>query len=168
MRKSRKRIAVISAAVAAVAVPAAAWAAVTLFGFGEADVAAASTQNLTVDNIQTTSALLPGGTVGAKGIVHNPNSFPVTVTDVIIRAEGAQGVGAGCDIPGTLTPKGAAADYGTGIGQGWKTHLADPVTIGANGDAKWVEIPEAVSQKVGSTVLCGFKAKVAVIATAGN
>ncbi|MFI5935958.1 hypothetical protein [Actinoplanes sp. NPDC051494] len=74
----------------------AAWAAVTLYGSGDADVAATQLQNLTVDNIGVTAPLLPGETVGAKGIVHNPNNFPVRVISVIIRQEGLEGVGAGC------------------------------------------------------------------------
>lgn len=167
VKKKTRKWAVLGAGLGVAAAGGAAWAAVTLFGFGDADVAATATQNLTVDNIDVTAPLLPGGTVGAKGVVHNPNNYPVKVTAVIIRAEGAQGVPASCSLPGVLTPKGVAGDYGTGIGPGWKTVLADPVTVAAGG-AEWVAVPQAVAQQSGSNMMCGFKAKVAVEATAGN
>jgi hypothetical protein len=167
VKKKTRKWAVLGAGLGVAVAGTAAWAAVTLYGAGEADVAATELKPLTVDNIQVTSPLLPGETVGAKGIVHNPNNFPVRVTSVIIRAQGAQGVGAGCTLPGALTPKGAAGNFGGDIGQGWKTTLQAPVSI-AKGGAEWVEIPEAVTQQAGSNVVCGFKAKVAVEALAGN
>lgn len=168
----RRKLAIaLTSAAAVVATGGAALAAVLIFGFGQASVAATATQNLTVDNIDVTAPLLPGGTVGAKGIVHNPNNYPVKVSAVIIRADGATGVpAASCGFPAVLTPKGVFnANYGPGIGAGWKTAIAagDQVTVPANG-AAWVSIPEAVSQAAGSTSMCGFTASIAVEALAGN
>jgi hypothetical protein len=168
VKKKTRKWAVLGAGLGVALAGGAAWAAVTLYGAGDADVAATELKPLTVDNIQTTGPLLPGETVGAKGAVHNPNAFPVRVTAVIIRAEGLQGVGAGCNEPGVLIPKGTPGNYGTGIGQGWKTTLTEPVTVAKNGGGSWVEIEQAVAQKAGTTMTCGFKAKIAVEALAGN
>jgi hypothetical protein len=165
--KNKRKLAVVGIALAAVlATTGAAYAAVKLFGFGEADVAATQLQDLRVDSVAVTAPLLPGATVGAKGVVRNPNGFPVRVTAVIIQAEGAQGVGAGCSLPAVLIPKGIEGDYGR-AGTGWRTELTTPVTIGAGG-AEEVRIAEAVQQKAGTNMVCGFKANVAVEALAGN
>jgi hypothetical protein len=166
-KKSRKYVA-IGAAAAVLGAGGAAWAAVQLFGFGDADVAATTVQNLSVDNIATTDPLLPGETVGATGIVHNPNNFPVKVTGVIIREVGLEGVGAGCNAPGVLIPQGVYGNYGAGIGNGWKTTLAAPIPVAKNNGAEWVSIQQAVKQQAGTTMLCGFKAKIAVTAEAGS
>jgi hypothetical protein len=166
-KKNRRKAAAIIGGVTAVVVGGTAWAAVTLFGFGTADVAATSSQNLTVDGVVATSALVPGGTAGAKGVVHNPNNFPVKVTAVIIYSDGLHGQGVGCD-EATLTPKGVYGSYGPDSKPGFKTVLTPPVTVAGNGGAEWVEIPQAVSQAAAATKFCGFKANVGVEALAGN
>lgn len=146
----------------------AAFAAVTLFGGGHAAVAAAVPNPLTVDQVQFTSTLLPGGSANVKGVVHNPNDFPVKVTDVIVIAAGAHGVGPDCASLSIGGTSGTFAINGSGTtAAGFKTHLAVPVSIAANG-AEYVEVPNIVSQAVGATSFCGFEADVAVVATAGN
>src|ERR1051325_3113228 len=116
-RKGRSKLAVVSGGIATIlAVGGAAYAAVQLFGFGDADVDAAGVQNLTIDNFQTLTPLYPGATVGAKAIVHNPNNIPVKVTAVIIRKEGLGGKGSNCDAS-SLHAKGAhSPNHGSGIG----------------------------------------------------
>jgi hypothetical protein len=151
----------------------AAFAAVTLFSSAHVAAAAAVPSALTVDGVQFTGTLLPGGSAGVKGVVHNPNNFPVSVTDVIVLAgTGTHGVGAGCGA-GVLTiggvPGGSYTINGSGdTAAGNKFTLASAVMIPANNGAEWVEIPAAVSQVAGSTALCGFEADIAVVATAGN
>jgi hypothetical protein len=165
MRMSRKA-AIATVAAAAVIIPGAAWAAVTLFGFGDVSAAATDVKSLTITDVTLTAPLVPGVTVGSKGIVHNPNNFPVSVTAVITRQEGLAVSGAGCDA-GTVHPVGTfAADQGTGVGAGWKQSIT-AVSVPANG-AAWVEVPHAVSQDSGATAMCGFTAKIAVQASAGN
>lgn len=146
----------------------AAFAAVTLFGGGHAAVAAAVPVPLTVDQVQFTSTLLPGGSADVKGAVHNPNDFPVKVTDVIVIAAGAHGVGADCASLAVGGVSGTYAINGSGTtAAGFKTHLATSVTIAAGG-AEFVTVPGIVSQATGATSFCGFEADVAVVATAGN
>lgn len=147
----------------------AAFAAVTLFGGGHASAAATVPNPLTVDNTQFVSALLPGGSADVKGIVHNPNSFPVKVTSVIVKDAGAVGSGPGC-VSSTLHIGGVAGTYPistSATAAGHQFVLTTPVEIAANG-AEWVTAVNAVSQDSGAIAFCGFEADVAVTATAGN
>lgn len=166
VKKKTRKYAVIGAGLATVLGAGAAYAAVQLFGYGNADVNASTVQSLTIDNFQTVSPLYPGATVGVKAAVHNGNNIPVKVTAVIIEQDGLNGKGVGCDA-GSLHPQGVEGDYGTGIGHGWKTVLSSPVAIPPNG-AAWVQIDNAVSQDSAATAMCGFTAKVAVTAQTGN
>jgi hypothetical protein len=168
-KKKSRKYTVVGGGLAVLLAGGAAYAAVQLFGFGDASVNASATQNLTIDNFETLTPLYPGATVGAKAIVHNPNNFPVKVTSVIIRKEGLSGKGAGCD-ESTLHAKGVYnANYGPGVGEGWKTALTGSAQkVIAPNSAEWVSIPEAVSQDESATVMCGFNAKIAVTAQTGN
>lgn len=145
----------------------AAFAAVTLFGGGHAAVAAAVPNPLTVDQVQFTSTLLPGGSANVKGTVHNQNDFPVKVIAVIVLEAGAHGVGVGCTGLSVNGTPGNHVINGSGVpAPGFKTTLAAPVTIAANG-AEAIEVPNIVSQAADATSFCGFEANVAVVATAG-
>jgi hypothetical protein len=169
-KRNRRTMAAVIGAGAAVVIGGTAWAAVALFGFGTANVAATTTTDLTVEQVSVTSPLLPGAIVGAKGLVKNPNAYPVKVVTVYIREAGASGVpAAACNVPGVLIPQGAYANHGTNIGNGWKTELTGTavVEIPANNE-RWVEIPQAVKQISGSETMCGFTANIAVKALAGN
>lgn len=163
-RKTRKYT-VLGALGAVLILPAAAYAAVTLWGFGDVSASATEIQALTITDVSLTAPLVPGVTVGSKGIVHNPNNFPVTVTDVITRTTGLGVTGVGC-VASTVHPVGTFGSFGGAVGDGWKQALT-PVTIAAN-SAEWVTVPEAVLQDSGATAMCGFTAKIAVQAHAGN
>lgn len=152
----------------------AAFAAVTIFGGGHAAVAAAVPNALTVDNVQFTSTLLPGGSANVKGDVHNPNNFPVKVTDVIVVDNAnTHGVGPVADCgPGKLTVNGVHNSYAISSSgpnvDGWKFHLGTPVSIAANGGGATIEVANAVTQAALTQSFCGFDADIAVVATAGN
>jgi hypothetical protein len=147
----------------------AAFAAVTIFGGGHVAAAATVPSALTVDNAEFVSPLLPGGSADVRGIVHNPNAFPVKVTSVIVKDAGATGSGAGC-VNSTLHIGGTAGTFAVSESTSAAGHqfiLASPITIAA-GAAEWVTAPAAVSQDAGATAFCGFAADVAVTALAGN
>lgn len=162
--RSKKQFLVAVSLVAALALPAAAWAAVELFGFGTLDAVAATTQNLTVNNktAQLVGKLIPGKTVGAKADVTNPNDFPVTVTAVIVLDKS---LAVTPDLPacqmsvhivGTPTTWPAA-----GGGAAWLQKVKENVTL-LPGETKSVEVPLAVKQDLGASVLCGVHAEFAV------
>lgn len=173
-RWSRKQVAVATAIGAVLVAPGAAWAAYQLFGFGEINAAAAVTQNLTVANesAQLTKKLVPGQTVGAKAVVNNPNDFPVTVTEVLVRDSSLAVVPA---VPADLaacqqsvhvvgTP---GASWPGGSGTATKQAIAEPVVI-APGESKWITVPNAVRQDASATKLCGIKAEFAVVGNVGE
>jgi hypothetical protein len=148
----------------------AAFAAITLFGAGHVAAAATVPTPLTVDSAEFVTTLLPGGAADVRGIVHNPNTFPVKVTSVIIKDAGAVGTGTGCQNT-TLHIGGTSGTYAvSSTGPSVAGHqfiLASTVSIAAGG-AEWVTVPAAVSQDATATAFCGFDADVAVTATAGS
>lgn len=164
-KRTRRRLAVIGTAVAAfLAVAGAAVAAVLIFGFGSASVAATPTLNLTVDTFTLDGPLIPGATVGASAVVHNPNTYPVSVTSLIIQTDaGFVGTGAGC-VTSTLHAVGAAVTVPV---IGASNTLASAVTV-APGGAALISVPSAVHQDSGATAMCGLNANVAVTALAGS
>lgn len=168
-KKLTRRIGVPAAAVSfgIVAVAGAAVAAMLIFGAGTFSANAAETKPLTVSNTALTSTLYPGGSAGAKGVVHNPNDFPVTVTDVIVKESPAIAVSPS-ECNGKVNPTGVHGTYGgpTGNVTGWKYHLSTPVVVNA-GSAAWVTVPSAVSQDPSGTTTCGVTADIVVVATAG-
>lgn len=161
----KKKYAVVGGALAAIAVPTAAWAAINLYGFGNFESGAATVNVLTVDSTEVTGPLLPGGKTGAKGIVRNTNNFPITVKYVIVKKASAEGTGAGCD-QSKLTLLGTPLAYPTedGGGDGMKQAIAEEVDI-APGGAAWITVPESVSQASDATALCGIKGRFAVVAS---
>lgn len=172
MTKKRKYAFVAAVAAVLVGFPLAAWAAVALFGFGSFDSAAATTQNLTVDNSTAvlTSGLTPGNTVGAKADVKNPNNFPVTVTGVIVRnstltttASPTGDRAAQADCNATVQPVGTAATFPGTSEAGTKQAIAANVVI-PPGATRTVTIPAAVKQLDTATHLCGVHADFAVVA----
>lgn len=165
---SRKRkYTIVGAAVAAVAVPTAAWAAITLFGFGDFESAAGSPTTLIVDSTKVTKTLVPGGKTGTTGIVRNNNDFPITVKRVIVKNDSVSGTGTGCDqnsleLLGTPATYPLSQDSGaSGSSAGTAQAIAEEVTIGPGG-AAWITVPESVSQKPTATALCGLKGRFAV------
>lgn len=163
----KKKAIVVSGLVAALALPAAAWAAVELFGFGTLDAAAATTQNLTVDpkTTQLIGKLIPGSTVGVQAEVTNPNDFPVTVNAVIVNNKKFTGTPdnskvcvSSVHLVGTPT---TWPDGGGGGGAGTLQDIKAPVTIPA-GKSAVVEVPKSVSQDAAATVLCGVHVEFAV------
>lgn len=164
----KKKVTFVAVVGAVLVVPVAAWAAVQIFGFGDFSVAGAETNDLSVDNVQTVQPLTPGSSVDVKAIVHNPNKYPVTVTNAIIRAEGLTATGGGnCASAGIMTPGGTYnANYGDRIGAGWKSNV-EPVRVPAGG-AAWVTVQNAVAMSADANRMCGFAGHVAVLANAGN
>ncbi len=147
----------------------AAFAAVTIFGGGHVAAAATVPQALVVDNAEFVNPLLPGGSADVRGIVPNPNHFPVKDTSVTIKDSGATGSGAGCQ-NATLHVGGTAGTFAVSESVNAAGHqilITPNVTIAAGG-AEWVTAPAAVSQDSAATAFCGFAADVAVTALAGN
>lgn len=171
-KKGKKKLAVIAGVAATFMIPAAAWAAVELFGFGTIDAAASTTQNLVVDpaSVQLTNKLVPGQTVGAKAIVNNPNDFPVTVTGVLVQDSSVATNPASVECANTvhLVTTGAGPTYpGAGGGASSKQAIAAPVTI-APGASVWITVPASVKQDASATQLCGVKANFAVVGQIGS
>lgn len=161
----KRKYAIVGGGLAAVLIPTAAWAAITLFGFGNFSADAAAAGTLTVDNVALTNTLVPGGTAGTKGIVHNPNDYPIKVLHVLVQDSSVKGTGNGCD-QNSLTLLGTAGQaYPTADGGGTahKQDVADQVTIPAGG-AAWVTVPQTVKQNASATVACGVTGKFAVAA----
>jgi hypothetical protein len=147
----------------------AAFAAVTIFGGGHVAAAATVPSALTVTDAEFVNPLLPGGSADVRGIVHNPNSFPVKVTSVIIKDAGATGSGASC-VNSTLHVGGTAGTFAvseSATAAGHQILITPSITVAAGG-AEWVTAPAAVAQDTGATAFCGFAADVAVTALAGN
>lgn len=169
MTKSKKRWAIIaSVAGGALLIPAVAFAAVLLFGFGTFSADASAPTPLTVDNVSLTKTLAPGQTVGAKGIVHNPNDFPVTVTSVIVQDSSVAVSGAGCQISSLSLHGTPGVTYpGAGGGTGHRQAISAATEIPAGG-AEWVTVPASVSQAAGADAMCGVSAKFAVQAQVGS
>lgn len=165
-RRNWKKIGIGAAIAAILVVPTAAYAAIELFGFGQFNSEVGTTKVLTIDTMSLTSSLVPGQTSGAKGVVHNSNDFPVTVTSVIIRKTGMDFSGLGCD-PNTLHPFGVVVHAGGDVGDGWETVLPTPITVPANG-ASWVTLDKALSQDAAASALCGVQANVAVRVEVGS
>lgn len=169
-KNKKKKVAFVSAVVAAFAIPGVAWAAIELFGFGSIDAAAATTQNLTVNNssAQLTGKLVPGSTVGSKATVTNPNTFDVKVTGVILKVDSLAVTPNSAECNTTVHPIGTATTWpGTGGGAGLLQTVAEQVTIPA-GQTVWVEVPEAVRQDASASTLCGVKADFAVRGQVGS
>lgn len=162
----RKRKTIIAAAVAgAVMVPVGAWAAVNIFGFGQLESAAATTQNLTVNNstAKLTGKLLPGKTVGAEVEVTNPNDFDVKVTGVIVRKSTLAVTPDSAECNASVKPLGTegAAAFPQGGGVPGYSHSITAVNIPAGYTVK-ITVPNVVRQEASATVLCGVKADFAV------
>lgn len=163
-RSKKRKIAFVVGVVGAGLLPIAAYAAVQLFGFGTLDSAAATTQNLTVNNesAQLVGKLVPGSTVGAKAVVNNPNDFPVTVTAVIVRNSSLAVTPNTADCQNTVHVIGSATTWpGDGGGAGTLQAIESNVTIAAH-SAGWVTVPQAVKQDESATTLCGVHAEFAV------
>jgi hypothetical protein len=161
---------IVGGSIGAVLAGGAAFAAVTLFGGGHVSAAATVPTALTVDGAEFVTPLVPGGSADVRGVVHNPNTFPVKVTSIIIKDQGAVGSGAPC-VDSTLHIGGEAGSFAISTSQNAQGHrfvLTTPVELAANGGAAYVTFPGAVSQDSGATAFCGFAADVAVTATAGN
>lgn len=142
-------------------------AAMLIYGTGTFSASAAETQQLTVDNTALTGTLYPGATVGAKGVVHNPNNFPVTVVAVVVSNSGMTVAPAACENHVTLVGGSGVTGYGPTNITGKKFTLATPVAVGA-GSAAWVEVPGIVAQDAAGTTTCGVTAQIVVEATAGS
>jgi hypothetical protein len=86
MRKTsrRNKVIIVAASLLAVAVNAgAAWAYWTISGSGSASVTAGSAVELQVTgSTYPSSPIYPGSTSNLLVTVHNPNSFPITVTHI--------------------------------------------------------------------------------------
>lgn len=175
-KKSRRRkIVVISALVGTLAFPAAAWAAVALFGFGSFNSAATITQDLTIVGTPTTTGpLAPGEAVGVKGDVKNPNGFPVKITGIIVR-KGSETVTGGTPVQCAiaLDPRGTTVDFPAHgavpavPNGGTQFTLASDVTIAPNATSA-ITVADVLKQAPTATKLCGVGADYAVRAIVGS
>jgi hypothetical protein len=163
-RKSRKIWAF--AAVGTLFAGSAAFAAVSLYGSGTFESTTAELKPLTVraNTGKFTKSLVPGATVGATGVIQNPNDFPVQVIGIVIKDSGYEVTGTGCK-PETLQPKGVLGNYGE-AGNGYKFDVT-PKTIAAGG-AETITIAEVLSQDPKADALCAVKANFGIIAQVGS
>ena len=121
IRLSRKFF-VVLAAIAALVVSGALYAAWSTGGSGNGYAKATTASNLTLGDASasTTADLYPGGTGAVKLKVTNPNPFPVRITSVTKQAGG------------TITSdKGAACNASTGVTFTDQTGLALDLAAGA-------------------------------------
>lgn len=164
-RKSRKIWAL--AGVGTLFAGSAAFAAVALYGSGTFESTTAELKPLTVraNTGKFTKSLVPGATVGATGVIENPNDFPVQVTAIVMQDSGYEVTGNGCK-PETLQPKGVLDTYGE-AGHGYRILLASPKTIGAGG-AETITLAEVLSQTAEADALCAVKANFGIIAKVGS
>lgn len=163
-RKSRKIWAL--AGVGTLFAGSAAFAAVALYGSGTFESTTAELKPLTVreNTGKFTKSLVPGATVGATGVIQNPNDFPVQVTAIVIKDSGYEVTGTGCK-PETLKPKGEQGNYGA-AGTGYKFEIPSK-TIAAGG-AEQITIAEVLSQDPKADALCAVKANFGIIAQVGS
>lgn len=152
----------------------AAFAAVSLWGSGDAAVAATTAQGLTIDNVRLDRSLVPGGTSSAAADVHNPNDFSVKVTGVIVLDEGQTVTGCtdAASVGSVSLNGGSAATTIVTAGGPSKSGklftLAAPVTLAPHG-AVTVTVADVVKQASTADQFCGFTAKLGLQAeTAGN
>lgn len=166
--KKRSRWAIPATVIGVIAAGGAAFAAVSLFGFGSIDAEASTLKNLKVENARLTGTLAPGQSVGGAVDVYNENDFPVKVSAIILQDSSLETSGTGCD-PASVAPGGSAgATYpGAGGGAGHQISLAEVVTIPAGG-GKTITAANVVSQAGSASALCGVKADFAVVAAVGN
>lgn len=169
--KHRKKVIIGSVVAAAILTPGIAWAAYNLFGFGEINSAAATTDNLIVSNPRLAGKLVPGQTVGGAAEIGNSNDFAVTVKTLILQDSSFQTTGTGCDT-NSVHPGGTAAASGYPGEGGGAMHTitipaANQITL-APGETKTLTVPGVVSQDASATELCGVKAKFAVSASTGS
>ncbi len=160
-------------------IPAAAWAAVSIFGFGSfAAGATPGTGTLTIIDSQypteVAPALAPGTSANVKIAVRNNNAYPVKVTGLIVKADSVQ-VGSGttaaqCDIQlnGTTATFPADAEGGDG-GAGKLINLpaGEQATLDPGGQ-QYFTFPEVFTQRVTATKLCSVGAQYAVKGQAGS
>lgn len=174
-RFTRKQIIVASAAGAVLLAPAAAFAAVQIFGFGDFTGTAAANGTLQVVNgtAGLTKTLAPGQTVGVKGNVKNPNDYPIKVTDLYVKNSSVAisgGSATECKITlngGTAAafpkPEGGFEAAGTAT----KFTLPTAVEIPA-GFTVQVTVPNVIKQDDSATKMCGVSASYAVGGIVGS
>lgn len=170
---------VVGGVAAAVLVPSAAWAAVTLFGFGDYTASAGVSTNLAVLGTPTfTKTLAPGETVGLKVSVKNPNTFPVKVTDLIAKKSASSIIPpigktvAACAMSaatGSATVDFPAEGLSAGITDGGTEFAAGGGgTIIPPGDTTEITFPAVVTQASTATALCGVSGHYAIKGQAGS
>lgn len=173
-KRNRRKIIVVSALAAVLVLPAAAWAAVNLFGFGTFEQAAGTATELQIIGTPTTTkSLAPGQTVGVTGVVRNPNDYPIKVTGIIIKKDSVQvtgGTATECKL--TFGPAGAPAEF--------PAHAPDAAVAGSTGfavspsveipanDQRAVTVANVIKQDSSATKLCGVKAAYAVVGIVGE
>lgn len=170
-KRNKRKIIVVSAIAGTLLAPAAAWAAVELFGFGTFESGATTTQELVITDTALTNSLAPGQTVGVKGIVKNTNDFPVKVTGIIVKNSSVTvsgGTPTECAVTyagGSATTFPAHGSVGSGPGTGFT--LASPVNLDP-GQSVWVTVPNVIKQDASATKLCTVKADYAVRGIVGT
>lgn len=168
-RWGKRKIAAVAAGAILAVSGGTAWAAVSLFGLGSINAAAASSLNLKVDNatVQLTGQLLPGLTVGAKAEVSNPNDFPVNITDIIVKNASVRTTPKLAACASSIHLVGTATTWPVGGGAGTLVATDTKVTIPAH-KAAWITLPEVLKQDALASVLCGAHADFAVQAVAAG
>ncbi len=171
-----KKKAVVAGVLASFAIPAVAYAAVFIFGFGTATVAANTTAELTIltgsDYTETgfTPALVPGGQTSYRVAVRNNNAFPVTVNGLIVENtfEVTGGTAGQCDISHVSTTNATATSAGsTQTVTGKLTTLTGQNAL-APGEQAYYTFPNVLKQASTATKLCGVTADFAVQGSVGS
>jgi hypothetical protein len=93
-----RRLSVTTAVIATVAISGIAVAAWNVTGEGSGSAAAASAEELVIEDFVLAAALYPGLTTNATLTVSNPNLFPVSITAIEFGELVITGAGAGCTV----------------------------------------------------------------------
>lgn len=165
----KRKMAVAGVAAAAVLIPASAWAAVAIFGFGSFTQAAETTAGtLTISGTpHLTAKILPGSKVGLVTTIQNPTDAAVSVTGIIVDTDPSTFTvtpAAGCHL--TLV-SGGTTDSIPAHGAITTTHAGQryapdhAISIPAGG-SETVTFPNIFQQAASDTVLCGVSGQYAI------
>ncbi len=174
-----KKKAVIAGIGSTFLIPAAAWAAVSIFGFGSITAGATpTTGELTIIDGQypteVAPALAPGSSANVKIAVRNNNAYPVKVTGLIVKTSsltyGTGTTAEQCDIQlngtaATFPLNGEGGDGGAG--KLVSLPAAEQATLEPNAQ-QYFTFPEVFTQRATATKLCSVGAQYAVKGQAGS
>lgn len=159
--KFGRRGAVIGLAFAVFAASGAAWAAMTIFGTGQAKADKYEAKPLAVSGESFSGKLFPGAELDLTFTVKNDNPFPVKITHLDLDGTPAQAVSTTCNW--------AHLSTSLPVAQPSPIPAASQAVVGKDGATAQVTIPKAVKLALAATDGCTFDVKFKVTGTqSGN